>query len=103
MTEINKLKEKINNLPSSKAIQFFELYAFIYGKYYKTANTKKPLPTISKYREDAYCKLLGRSMNRKKMEKELEKMIPRTSWSTHICIIEMINDFSKILNQNIGV
>jgi len=91
---VKDLKETLNNLPHTKTFIFIEDYF----KAYENLSKKESTFVISKYYENDYIKLLKKKMSREQLGKELDKMLPRTSWGVNRIMMEIAVDLAEMTN-----
>ncbi len=90
-----KLGEKINNLPTAKSMKFIELFSKAQDK----ANWQSKIKyTRVRYNEKDYVDLLNRSLSDKKLEKELDKMVPATSLRVFKIVANEAKELAKLGN-----
>ena len=97
MNKTINLKEHIMKMPQMKVFKLLDLYFNILNKL-QLAEKNKEIPfSIGKYSGKEYIKLLKTRMSNEKLEKELYKMIPKTTFSVHMTLTEIAEELQELV------
>ena len=86
------LKEKMDSLPASKTMKIIELFFIEYQK----INLLKVKPTLARYDESDYVRLVSKKLSDSALEKELSKMVKTTQFSVLRIFMEIASELAKM-------
>ena len=86
------LKERLDSLPASKTLKIIE---FFFNEYNVVYNLKTK-PTLARFGEADYIRLINRKLSDVALERELKKMVKLTQFRVMSIFIDVAGSLSKL-------
>ena len=88
------LKERMDSLPASKTMKMIELF---FNEYNEVCKLKSP-PTLARYSEQDYVKLINRKLTDIELKVELKKMVKLTQFRVLTIFMKIANELKEMIN-----